>query len=448
MIAADRPFKTYQDAEAYLAAFTDYERMERGTRYPEDLFDLRRIERLLEAVGSPHLALRGVHIAGTKGKGSTALFTEAVLRAHGLRIGLFTSPHLVKKEERVQVDGRMLEEEAFLAWMNHLHPALVRLRETSLPPTFFDILTTVAFLHFRDRGVEAAVLEVGLGGRLDSTNVFRPDVCVVTRLGLDHTEKLGDTLGQIAAEKVGIVKPGIPVVSQPQEEEARVVVERRCLETGSPLLRVGREIQLEQGPDDPHFSVRTPAGEYPGLRLSVLGRHQRLNAASAIAAAELFLERRGRGGLDPALVREALAGRRLPGRIEVLDTEPLLVVDGAHNAVAVEVLLETVRRELTFEGLHVLFSSAKDKDTRAMMALLAPAASRWTLTDFDFPRIEHPERLARILEGVDPAADFRLTRGVAEALEDAYRRSGPRDCILCCGSFYLVGEIFKGRGGI
>jgi dihydrofolate synthase/folylpolyglutamate synthase len=443
-------FETYQQAEDYLNTFTDYERMERGVEYPEDLFDLRRIERLLECVGNPHAGLNGVHVAGTKGKGSTALFTEAILRAHGLTTGLFTSPHLLVKEERIQVSGEALKPEEFLGWMNHLRPALVSLQDSPMPPTFFDIITTVAFLHFRARGVEAAILEVGLGGRLDSTNVFLPDVCVLTRLGLDHTEKLGATLDLIAAEKAGIIKSSRPVIAHAQEPEARAVVEKRCLETGSAIFWLGEDVRIEaeEGSDPFGFSVRTPKGRYPGLTLSALGAHQQVNAAVAIAAAEVFMRRRKGVPLAPDLVRQALAHTRLPGRIEVLSEAPLLVVDGAHNPVAMEVLLSAVKQGLSYEDLHVLFACSKDKDVRAMIALLAPAAKRWTFTRFDFPRIEEPERLQEILEEVAPGAESRVTRSVADALDDVRHRSGSRDCILCCGSFYLVGEIFKKIPGI
>jgi dihydrofolate synthase/folylpolyglutamate synthase len=443
-------FETYQEAEDYLNTFTDYERMERGVEYPEDLFDLCRIERLLDLVGNPQAGLNGIHVAGTKGKGSTALFAEAILRAHGLTTGLFTSPHLLVKEERIQVSGEALKPEEFLGWMNHLRPALVSLQDSPTPPTFFDIMTTVGLLHFRSRGVEAAILEVGLGGRLDSTNVFLPDVCILTRLGLDHTEKLGSTLDLIAAEKAGIIKPSRPVIAHAQEPEARVVVEKRCLETGSPLSWLGEDVRIEaeEGADSVGFSVCTPEGRYPGLRLSALGRHQQMNAAVAIAAAEVFMGQ-GRGvSLDPDLVREALARTRLPGRIEVLSDAPLLVVDGAHNSVAVEVLLATVKQELCYENLHVLFACSKDKDVREMISLLAPAAGRWTFTKFDFPRIEDPDRLQEILDEVAPGAESRVTHSVADALDDVRRRSGSRDCIVCCGSFYLVGEIFKKIPGI
>ncbi len=443
-------FETYQEAEDYLNTFTDYERMERGVGHPEDLFDLRRIERLLASVGNPHVGLNGIHVAGTKGKGSTALFSEAILRAHGLTTGLFTSPHLLVKEERIQVSGEALKPEEFLGWMNHLRPALMSLRDSPMPPTFFDIITTVGLLHFRSRGVEAAILEVGLGGRLDSTNVFLPDVCILTRLGLDHTEKLGNTLDLIAAEKAGIIKPSRPVIAHVQEPEARGVIEKRCLETGSPIFWMGEDVRIEpeEGTDPLGFSVRTPEGRYPGLTLSVLGRHQQMNAAVAIAAAEVFMRQRKGVSLDPDLVREALARTRLPGRIEVLSAAPLLVVDGAHNSVAVEVLLATVQQGLRYEDLHVLFACSKDKDVRAMLALIAPAAKRWTFTRFDFPRIEEPERLQEILEEVAPGAESRVTRSVVDALDDARRRSGSRDCILCTGSFYLVGEIFKQIPGI
>ncbi len=438
-------FTSYEEAEEFLCRFTDYEQMVKGTRYPDDLFDLSRIRRLLKRVGDPHLELQGVHLAGTKGKGSTAVFVEAILRAHGLSTGLFTSPHFINKEERIRVSGRAMKREEFLAWMNEMRSALLELQEDPQPPTFFDILTTVGFLHFRSRGVEAAVMEVGLGGRLDSTNVFLPDVSVITRLGLDHTEKLGETIDLIAAEKAGIVKPGVPVISHPQEGEARVVITATCMKMEADLLLVGEQITMEEAGRGvaSGFTVRTPRAVYPDLALSALGRHQRENAAAAVAAAELFMDKT-RGTLpEPEQVRQALKEARQPGRIEVLSRHPLLVVDVAHNAVSMSVLLQTVRAELRYGALHILFACASDKDVSAMLRTLVHDADRWTLTTFDFPRLEDPAGIRdRILE-IRPQAEVVLTRDPGAALEDARRRSAPEDCILCCGSFYLAGEIFK-----
>lgn len=438
-------FRTYEEAEQYLAEFTDYERMAKGTHYPENLFDLRRIEELLERVGDPHRKLRGLHIAGTKGKGSTAIFSDALLRAHGVVSGLYTSPHLVDKEERIQAQGEPLRKEEFLAWMNVLRPSLLSLKESALAPTFFDIMTTICFLHFQARGVEAAVLEVGLGGRLDSTNVFKPDVCLITRLGMDHMEKLGNTLASIAAEKAGIIKKNIPVVSFPQEPEAEAVLRARCAQMEAPLYRLGEEIRVKEDRNAGvrAFRVETPGGIYSALELTVLGRHQRLNAAAAIAGVEIFLSRTGRKPLEPDRVRQALRHVKIPGRIDVLGTSPFLVVDGAHNPLSIETLVRAVREELRFEDLHVVFACSRDKPIREMLALLAPQARRWTLAWFDFPRIEDPETVRRWLDEIDPGADCSLTRSPEAALEDALARSGPEDCIVCCGSFYLVGEIFK-----
>jgi len=438
-------FATYQDAEYYLEKFTDYERMARGVHYPDDLFDLRRIQGLLDLAGNPHAGLHGIHIAGTKGKGSTAVFADALLRAHELASGLYTSPHLIAKEERIQVQGVPIRKEEFLEWMNFLRPSLMALKDTPLAPTFFDIMTTVCFLQFRARAVDAAVMEVGLGGRLDSTNTFLPDVCVITRLGMDHMEKLGDTLAKIAAEKAGIIKHLVPVVSLPQEPEARAVLEARCLEMEAPLCRVGEEIRVETDLTAGRgtFSVLTPGGSHAGLKLSVLGRHQRLNAAAAIGAAEILLQRTGRKALEPDRVRRVLAEVRIPGRIEILQADPLLVVDGAHNPVSMEALLGAIQEELRFRDLHVLFACSRDKPVQALLKQLAALARRWTLTWFDFPRIEDPETVRELLLEIDPGADCRVTRNPDDALEDARRRSTQQDCILCCGSFYLVGEILK-----
>ncbi len=439
-------FETYQAAEDYLNTFTDYERMVKSVESPDDLFDLSRIQRLLSRAGNPHWDLPGIHLAGTKGKGSTAHFAEAILRAHGLKTGLFTSPHLLKKEERIRVaGGKLLKKEEFLSWMNFLRPFLFELMETSEPPTFFDIITTIGFLQFRSSDVQAAIMEVGLGGRLDSTNVFLPDACILTRLGMDHTEKLGNTLTQIAFEKAGIIKPETPVISHPQEEEARAVLVKRCSEERAPLFWVGEQIRIDEKDcgKQSEFTVTTPSASYSGLTLSVLGRHQRVNAAAAVGASEAFLTKRKDMLPDPELVRKALSETRQPGRIEVLASNPLLVIDGAHNPVAVEVLLNTIREELRFQDLHVLFACSKDKDVRGMVSMLAPVVQRWTMTTFDFPRIEDPQRICAILEEVRPGADSRVTQNPAEAMADVHSRSGPDDCILCCGSFYLVGEIFK-----
>jgi len=443
-----RRFVSYEDAEDYLRSFTDYERMVKGTAYPDDLFDLRRIEALLRRAGDPHRGLRGIHIAGTKGKGSTAIFADAILRAHGIRSGLYTSPHLVSKEERIQVDGRPLEKGEFLSWMNVLRPDLVALKDTATPPTFFDIMTTIAFLHFRASGVGAAVMEVGLGGRLDSTNVFVPDACVITSLGLDHVEKLGSTLEQIAAEKAGIIKRGVPVVSHEQAAPAARVIERKARELDAPLERLGKEVRVRDGtgPGNPFFEVATPIRRYRELRLAVLGRHQHSNAAAAIRAVELFFEREGLGPLKEERVREALAQARIPGRIEIVGRDPLIVVDGAHNPISMAVLLETVTRSLDFEDLHVVFACSRDKDIRSLLQTLAPSARRWTLTTFDFPRIEDPARVWDILREIDPRADVRSTTNPSDALEDALRRSSGADLVLCCGSFYLVGQILQVLG--
>ncbi len=441
-------FTRYEDAEDYLRSFTDYERMVKGASYPEDLFDLRRIESLLRRVGSPHQQLHGIHIAGTKGKGSTAIFVDAILRIHGITTGLYTSPHLVCKEERIQINRRLLEREEFLSWMNVLGPHLMVLKDTRTPPTFFDIMTTIAFLHFHVHKVDAAVMEVGLGGRLDSTNVFLPDVSVITRIGLDHVEKLGSTLEEIASEKAGIIKRGIPVVSHRQEPQAARVIEQRARDLEAPLERVGAEIKVvdRAGGNDSVFDVRTQKACYPELRLSVLGYHQRHNAAVAIRAAELFFERQGLGKLSEDGVRQALTGVVIPGRIEIIGRDPLIVVDGAHNVVSIAALVETVRSSLTFKDVHVVFACSRDKDIAALLRILTAMAKRWTITWFDFPRIEDPLRVRDILKEIDPHADVCVRSDPRQALEDALERSNRDDLILCCGSFYLVGQILQIRG--
>src|SRR5262245_29666481 len=312
--------RRYADVVRFLNEFTDYERM--ASTYSPSEYNLDRMRRLLAAIGNPERAFLSLHIAGTKGKGSTAHLAEAILREAGLCTGLYTSPHLVDMRERIRRNGVPIGEEAFTRTMAEMEPELRRLR-----PTYFETMTAAAFLYFAHARVEIAVVEVGLGGRLDATNVIRPAACAITTIDYDHMDKLGHTLKAIAGEKAGIIKPGVPVVSSPQAPEARRVLEVR-----------GK-------PDFPRFRVRSRRGfvlkftvDGPGNRpmacaLPALGEHQAANAATAVA----LVERSG-ARITPAIVRRAFRKVRLPGRVEVVGRRPWLIVDAAHNPVSARAL--------------------------------------------------------------------------------------------------------------
>jgi len=435
---------TYQAALDYLFAATDYEKMQR-VRYNADTFSLDRMRRYLEMLGSPERRLGSVHIAGTKGKGSTAAMVHAMAGACGLVSGLYTSPHLVDLRERIRVGPREIAPGSLRRLIQAARPHIDALRAAGDPPTFFEIFTGLAFRHFADAGVDLAVVEVGLGGRLDATNVLVPHVSVITALSLDHTFQLGGTLEAIAAEKAGIIKPGVPVVTHPQPPEAMAVVERMAREAGSPLLAVGREVLYAWQPAERwgrrggRLSVTTPRGTYPDLFLPLMGEHQAANAASAIAAAELAPPLAVR--LTADRVREGLARVDWPGRMEHVAGAPEMVLDGAHNRESVERLLEALGRHFPGRAAAVLFAAAADKDVDGMLQVLA-ASDRVAGTVFtrtENPRACDPADLEARLRRL--GRDGRAAVPVAEALRAAADMAGADGLVVVCGSLYLVGEV-------
>jgi len=438
---------TYESALEYLFSATDYEKMRR-VRYNADTFSLDRMRRLLDALGGPDRALRSVHVAGTKGKGSTAAMVHAVACGCGLKAGLYTSPHLVDLRERIRVGTEDIPPEALWRRIEAARPHVDRMREAGDPPTFFEIFTALAFAHFADVRVDLAIVEVGLGGRLDATNVLRPDVAVLTAVSMDHMLQLGDTLRAIAGEKAGIVKAGVPTVSQPQRPEALEVIESACREAGAPLVLVGRDVTFRWSPGERdgrpggRLEVRTPAATYRDLWLPLPGEHQAENAASAIAAAERAGPMAGR--LTPEAVRAALAGVRWPGRMDLVRGDPDLLLDGAHNRASLERLMDGLARHFPGRRAALVFGSAADKDIDGMLAALAERLPRGPVV---FTQSHNP----RAAEAADLAAEFARRGGtggeaeadVGSAIEAAGRRAGPGGLVVVCGSLYLVGEVLE-----
>ena len=436
--------ETYEAALDYLFAATDYEKMQR-VRYNADTFSLDRMRRFLAMLGSPERRLQSVHVAGTKGKGSTAAMVHAMAGACGLAAGLYTSPHLVDLRERIRVGRTDIAPEDLRRLIETARPHIDRMRAEGDPPTFFEIFTGLAFRHFADVGVDLAVVEVGLGGRLDATNVLVPHVSVVTALSLDHTFQLGGTLEAIAGEKAGIIKPGVPVVTHPQPPEAMAVLERTARQAGAPLLAVGREVRYTWGPAEQggrrggRVAVTTPRGAYDDLFVPLMGEHQATNAAAAIAAAELA------GPLGTRLtsdrVHEALGAIDWPGRMEHLPGTPEIVLDGAHNRDSIERMLEALARHFPARRTVVLFASAADKDVDGMLAVLAGSAvvAGAVFTRTENPRAADPgdlkERFRRL--GRDAQAFARPP----EALRAAAALAGAAGLVAVCGSLYLVGEM-------
>ena len=429
-------FTSYNDALDYLFHFTDYERMHK-VKKATSIFGLDRMTRILAHCGNPHEKLRTVHIAGTKGKGSTAAMLASILRNAGRSVGLYTSPHLLDIRERIQVDGEWIAEDAVTAILSRLHPYLEEATRDgdTYAPTFFEIFTTIAFLHFLEQDVDVAIIEVGLGGRLDATNVVRPEACAITPISFDHTDKLGTELSQIAGEKAGIIKEGVPVVSGVQQPEALAAIRARAAELDAPVRLVGEDVTVADGPGDA-FSVRTWRRELSDLHLSLLGRHQRDNAATAVGLAELLCE--GGSEISDACVRDGLASLRWPGRIQLVASDPDVVIDGGHNVASITALLDTLAA-LPPKTTTFVVGIAADKDVDAVLRLLAPQAEAFVVTRTSNPRAADTADLKASLEALG-AENVTEAATPAAALDLARSQTPPSGRICVTGSMYLAGD--------
>jgi dihydrofolate synthase/folylpolyglutamate synthase len=411
-------------------------------------FGLEKIRRLLAELGDPHTAYPSIIIAGTNGKGSTAAMVEAILRQAGLRTGLYTSPHLVRVEERMRVLGREIAPRDLAALATRVRAASEALRERGeidAPPTYFEFLTAIGFAYFREMGIQIAVLEVGLGGRLDATNVVPPFLSVITSIDIDHEQYLGSTIASIAREKAMIIKPGARAVIARQHPEARAVIRARCQECAvSPVWAEEAVEILGSTPDGRFaFAYRAASGELRSVRLRLRGRHQIENALAAIRAAEVLREM-GYAISDDA-IRRGLESVAWPGRLEIVGpSSPVLLLDGAHNTAGARTVRAYVE-EFGRRPLTLVFGAMRDKRIAEMAAELFPVADVLILTRVSDERAAPLEqlwaetadlrrRLDRPVEAVEPAA---------AALERAWERTPSEGMICVTGSLYLVGEAKK-----
>ncbi|MDW8326534.1 MAG: folylpolyglutamate synthase/dihydrofolate synthase family protein, partial [Anaerolineales bacterium] len=444
---------TYQEALDWLYSFVDHSAT-RKVKYSPETFSLERMRALLALLDNPQQRYPCLHLAGTKGKGSVSALCANVLRVAGYRTGLYTSPHLHDFRERIRLDGEYITED-------ELVDGVTRLRE--LAPqvdgiTTFELTTALAFDYFARRNVDIAVIEVGLGGRLDATNVITPLISVITSLSYDHTDLLGHTLAQIAAEKAGIIKPGVPVISSPQQPEALAVLENIAAERGAPFILVGRhwhyrlrthdldgqtfEIWSER--EEQQLAAHRAKG-HPGqwrppvLSLPLLGAHQVENAATAYAALytlRAFLP------LSPDAVREGFATVRWPGRFEVLRRAPFVVADGAHNADSARRLVAALDDYLPGRRVHLIFGASADKDIDGMLEALIPRAATVICSQAVHPRaLEPDELLAHVRQksqalGCAPVAE--AVTPVASALAHALKLAQTDEVIVACGSLFIV----------
>lgn len=449
-----QPF-TFAEAVRFLEAAINYEKIV-AWKYDAPSFNLLRVEELLARVGSPHRRLNCVHVAGTKGKGTTSALLAAILTAAGRKTGLFTSPHLLSVTERVIIDGRPISETAFAERIAELRDVVTWQRLTSLfsSPTYFEMLTAVGFRQFEVDAVDVAVIEVGLGGRLDSTNVIQPRLAVLTSIGWDHTDKLGNSLESISSEKAGIVKPGCTVVVGPQRyRKALTVLLTRAETLGRHTLCYGRDFSVldarptvEQDRPGWRFSLvvdhpLTGRVLLEDLHLGLLGRHQLGNAATAVAAALALAALEGRAfPLDA--IPAGLHSVRWPGRVDYLGGSPLVLVDTAHTVESVQALIAALRTHLTGRRRWYVFACSKDKNPRALLQYLACDADGLIVTRYNMERAADPGLLGAL------AAPF--ARGPVVVTEDSSSACqtvsalAARDDVVCfVGSFFLASEIYS-----
>lgn len=425
---------TYRQALDWLWGLTDYERRS-GYDYSAERFDLQRVRDLLLLLGDPQSGMRLAHVAGTKGKGSISAMLASIYRAASLKVGLFTSPHLHTVRERVQVDGAPVSRKDFAGVMADVAAAVDEVPGI----TSFEALTAAGLLHFHRAAVDVAVLEVGMGGRLDATNVVEPFVSVITSISRDHMAVLGSDLAAIAGEKAGIIKRGIPVVSARQTSQAAAVVRERALALESPLEWVGSDWRYEAGPwtdSEQAFTLHPPARipEAAGCyKTGLLGEHQIENAVLALAAADRTPPELG---VMPEHWREGLATVRWPGRLELVAREPYVVLDGAHNDDSFRRLGQALDRHFPHTRLHLVFGASRDKEIASMFeAIKRPGLSVYACRS-GHDRSAGLDAIAEAARsvGVEPT----LFAGVEEALWAAVAGAAADDCICVSGSLFVA----------
>jgi len=402
---------------------------------------LDRTVKILEMLGNPQDKIKCIHVAGTNGKGSTTAMIAQILRSSGYKTGMYTSPFLEEFEERIQVDGMNIGKDDLAKTVTEVSKAVETVISLGYDhPTEFEIITCAMFKYFCDANVDYAVVEVGLGGRLDSTNVITPVLSVITSISLDHTGVLGNTLKEIAGEKAGIIKKGIPVVTYPQEKEAEQVIADACRSMGCELVRVKPESGefLEAFKLSQKIRVKTDREIYC-LNLSLLGKHQIMNCAVAVNAAEK-LQEMGLKITREGIIR-ALEKVRWIGRLEVLREEPLVVIDGAHNIEGISLLSESLKTYFRYEKLILVIGILRDKQVEEMIELIAPKAHRVIAVTPNSGRAESAAELNEVIMRYNKNSE--ACYDYSEAYEKALGYAGGDDMILVCGSLYMIGDMRK-----
>ncbi len=433
--------RTFKRAVAAVLDAPNVERT-RPNRLPKDAFFLDRMKALLAALDNPHQSVEAIHIAGSVGKGSTAAMLDSTMRGCGWAVGMFASPHLTDVRERITLNGEMISEADFTSLAARVTKACA---EAAPDASFFERITAMAFLHFAEEAVDMAIMETGLGGRLDTTNLCKPAVTLITRIELDHTHLLGSDLASIAREKAGIFKPGVPAFSVPQEPEVEAVLREEAERIGTTLKVLGKDVDFSS-----RFCVDDDRGaharicfigehkQYMHLPVPLKGEHQAPNCGLALATIDTI------GGADPAfdesIVYQGLSDTSIRGRMQLAWDRPRILVDGAHNAASMTTLMRCIGSHVPFDSMICVFGCCDDKDIDGMLENAALGADKLVFTKAsDQPRAAEPEVLAaRFSES--HGRTCQTAANVKEALEIAARAASRDDLICVTGSFYLVGE--------
>ena len=434
----------YNAAVRYLLERTDFERS-RSVKYNETTFKLERMEQLLAKLGNPHQQIRTVHVAGTNGKGSTVHMIASMLQACGYTVGVYTSPHLVELRERILINGQSIDRAVFAEAVKQVAKAA---EKAGVEPTFFEVVTAVCFKHFAEQAVDIAVVEVGLGGRLDSTNVIRPEACVITSIDFDHTKLLGNTLEEIAREKAGIFKKDVPAFifeSEPAVQQAIAEVAERV---GAPLRTVNKDIDYSARfcvTEDlgPHTRVclYTKTSRLEHLPVPLPGEHQASNCGLALAVVDHLKT----VGFDcpEDKITTGLAATKVPGRMQLVWDRPRVLVDGAHNPAAVGALMRCVGAHVPYDSMICVFGCCSDKDVPGLIDKVNLGADKVIFTRAaGNPRAADPEDLQKLFHERSGKMS-QVARSLPEALEMATRAVSREDLVCVTGSFYLVGETLK-----
>jgi dihydrofolate synthase/folylpolyglutamate synthase len=441
-VKSKKAFRSYQKAIGYLFERTDYEKQQR-LRYNVTTFNLKRMQKLLSLLGDPHKKIHTVHIGGTKGKGSTATMLAKMLEANGYNVGLYTSPHVVHLHERIMINSEMISEKQMRDLLNRIYAPVEKLSKTD-PPTFFEIMTALAFMHFVDMPVDIAIVETGLGGRLDSTNVIRPKVVGITSLSIDHPQLLGNTIDSIAEEKAGIFKRGVPAITVQQDPVAMQVLKSRAIAAEAPLSITGSDIDFslrfetsrEHGPHT-RICLTTPTSKFEHLRVPLHGKHQAINCGLALA----MLDKLKSIGyeIDNEKATKGLHSVSLAGRMEIIWDDPRIMIDAAHNAASIKALIHAIGQNIPYDSMVVIFGCNSDKDIRGMLEKLQYGADKVIFTRSNSAKAVSPEDLADMYTEICGKM-CQTAASLGPALQLAKSAVSKEDLICITGSFYLIGE--------